>query len=252
MNAHKLITLSLIGAYVFFWFGGIVAHTFLGGPPDHVRWTAPMFLFLAGLLVFRAAKATMRIRLLAVGLIGILAELTGVHTGFPFGKYQYTDALSPLVAGVPIVMACAWMVLAGFVHQIVATLRLPRTLSVFLFACLLTATDLIIDPLAAGPLEYWSWDATGAYYGIPVTNFAGWFLVSLAVAIAMGHDCQRTNLHWFVGYSIILFFTILAAFNEMGVATFIGAVLLALVAYVYLKHSAARMPVTEASRFTAL
>lgn len=252
MNAHKLITPMLIGAYVFFWFGGIVAHTFLGGPPDHVRWTAPLFLFLAGLLVFRAAKATMRIRLLAVGLIGTLAELAGVHTDFPFGGYQYTDALSPLVAGVPIVMACAWMVLAGFVHQIVATLQLPRTLSIFLFASFLTAIDLIIDPLAAGPLEYWTWDATGVYYGIPVTNFAGWFLVSLVVAVAVGDDYPQTNLHWFVGYSITLFFTILAAFNGMAVATFIGAVLLALVAYVFLKHGAGGVPVTETSRFTAL
>ncbi|MCC6152994.1 MAG: carotenoid biosynthesis protein [Candidatus Hydrogenedentes bacterium] len=193
----------------------------------------------------------MRIRLLAVGLIGTLAELAGVHTGFPFGGYQYTDALSPLVAGVPIVMACAWMVLAGFVHQIVATLQLPRTVSIFLFASLLTAIDLIIDPLAAGPLEYWTWDATGAYYGIPVTNFAGWFLVSLAAAVAMGHDYQRTNVHWFVGYSITLFFTILAAVNGMGFVTFIGAVLLALVAYVFSKHGARRVSVTETARLTA-
>ena len=252
MNAHKLITWLLIGAYVFFWFGGIVAHIFLGGPPEHVRWTAPLFLLLAGLLVFLAANATVRIRLLAVGLIGTLAELAGVHTGFPFGGYQYTDALSPLVAGVPIVMASAWMVLAGFVHQIVATLQMPRAVSIFLFASLLTATDLIIDPLAAGPLAYWAWDATGVYYGIPVTNFAGWFLVSLAVGAAMGRDCQRTNVHWLVGYSITLFFTILAAFNGMGIATFIGAVLLALVAYVYLKLGEDTVPATGTSRFTAL
>ncbi len=238
MNARKLITSILIGAYVFFWTGGIVAHTFLGGPPEHVRWTAPFFLFLAGILVVRAADARLRFRLVSVGLIGTAAELVGVHTGFPFGGYHYTDAIFPLAAGVPLVMMCAWMVLAGFVHQVVAMLQLPRTLSVLLFAGLLTSIDLVIDPLAAGPLEYWIWDATGAYYGIPVTNFAGWFLVSLVIAVVMGSYCTHNSMHWFVGYSITTFFAILAVTHGMGIAAFIGAVLLTLAAYVYFKHRA--------------
>jgi uncharacterized membrane protein len=89
--AIKLLWATLI----FLWFGGVIAHVFLGGPPAHVAWTAPLFLVVAGIMVFISAERKMLPRLAVAGAIGMSAEIVGVHTGVPFGNYEYTTALYP-------------------------------------------------------------------------------------------------------------------------------------------------------------
>jgi putative membrane protein len=90
--------------------------------------------------------------------IGFAFEVLGVKTGFPFGRYVYTQTLGISLLDVPLAIACAWMVPFAFVRQVA---RQPLAAAV-----LLTATDLLIDPVASG---------------VPLTNFAGWFLVSLLI-----------------------------------------------------------------------
>ena len=38
----------------------------------------------------------------------------------------------------------------------------------------MVALDLLIDPLASGPLGYWIWEAKGWFCGVPLVNFFGW------------------------------------------------------------------------------
>ena len=47
-------------------------------------------------------------------------------------------------------------------------------------AAALTAWDLFLDPQMVGE-EFWVWARRGLYRGIPLTNFAGWFLTGLGV-----------------------------------------------------------------------
>jgi putative membrane protein len=47
-------------------------------------------------------------------------------------------------------------------------------------AAALTAWDLFLDPQMVGE-GYWRWARPGAYRGIPVTNFVGWFTAGLGV-----------------------------------------------------------------------
>lgn len=37
--------------------------------------------------------------------------------------------------------------------------------------------DLGIDPTASTFLSEWVWQTPGAYFGVPISNFFGWFLV---------------------------------------------------------------------------
>lgn len=221
--------ISLLGAVlVFLWFGGVIAHVFLGGPPGHVAWTAPLFLVIAGAVVLLSAERNSLLRLAAAGAIGVLAEIVGVHTGIPFGQYEYTGALYPQLFDVPLVMCCAWVVLVAFVRQIVASFGQHLLLTVPIFATMLTAFDLLIDPVAAGPLMYWKWQHSGHYYGIPASNFYGWWIVSACIALVMDPKPERNLWHRFVGHVITAFFTVLAAANGMIIATLIGILLLAL------------------------
>lgn len=226
MKLRKVAITLLCAALVFLWIGGVIAHGFLGGPPPHVAWTAPLFLIIAGAIVLLTAERKLLPHLAIAGAIGFAAEVVGVHSGVLFGKYQYTTALYPQMFDVPLVMVCAWVVLAAFTQQIVATLGLSRLLTVPLFATVLTVFDFLIDPVAAGPLSYWTWEQPGRYYGIPASNFVGWWIVSAGIALAMKPTPAPNPWHRFVGYVITTFFTVLAAVNGMNIIMLIGVALL--------------------------
>jgi putative membrane protein len=42
------------------------------------------------------------------------------------------------------------------------------------------AADFTIDPLAV-MYKAWSWHEPGSYFGVPLGNYAGWFLVSFVI-----------------------------------------------------------------------
>src|SRR5262249_41115114 len=150
-----------------------------GAPPAETRWAAPVFLTLAALITIATTAKANLAALLVVALAGFGAEALGVHYHVPFGEYVYTATLQPQLFGVPLVMMSAWMVLFAYVRQVTLDLLLPVWLEVFIAALWMTAIDLVIDPLAAGLLDYWRWVEKGSYYGVPVRNFLGWFVVSL-------------------------------------------------------------------------
>jgi lycopene beta-cyclase len=57
-----------------------------------------------------------------------------------------------------------------------------------------TAWDLFLDPQMVG-WGFWVWEGTGAYFGIPLVNFLGWFLVSgLITWIANPRELPSTPL----------------------------------------------------------
>ncbi|MEU7478192.1 carotenoid biosynthesis protein [Lentzea sp. NPDC042327] len=128
---------------------------------------------------------------------GLLAETIGVHTGFPFGEYRYTGTLGLEVAGVPVVVPLAWVMmcwpalLAG--RALARWLRADRPVwpVVALGAWALAAWDVFLDPqmVDAG---HWEWaHPTPALPGVadvPLTNYAGWLLVAVLMMTAL----QRT------------------------------------------------------------
>lgn len=202
MNPRKLTLALGAGFYAVLWIGGLVSYLVLDGPPKGSEWAAPAFLALAAGLACIALPAAERRILLAAALAGFAAEALGVATGFPFGHYQYTATLSPSLCGVPLVMAAAWAVLIVYVRQM--------TPSPVWGAVWMTVLDLVIDPLAAGRLRYWDWAGTGPYYGIPWTNFAGWFFVSLILLAAIRKPPAPCPTAAGIGLSLVLFFTAIA------------------------------------------
>jgi putative membrane protein len=92
----------------------------------------------------------------------------------------------------------------------------------------MTTIDLVLDPVAAGPLGYWTWLAPGAYHGVPARNFAGWFVVSLVIFALLSRPRWYRN-PWarYVGLSIVAFFAVIAASNRLIVPAIIGVVLVA-------------------------
>jgi len=222
MSVPRVILWGLLCAYLVLWVGGVGSHALFGGPPVDAFWAAPAFLLLAGVIVMVTASPSELWGLLAVGVLGFAAEYVGVRYGFLFGRYSYTAALRPQMFGVPLVMASAWMVLAGYVRQMLLHLRLSKWVRAIVAGAWMTAIDLVIDPLAANQLGYWRWAESGGYYGIPARNFVGWFGVSLFI-FGVVRQPSRSNV-WarYVGLSIVLFFTLIALVHHLLLAASIG------------------------------
>lgn len=208
--------------YALLWAGGIISYMLWGAPPENATWTAPAFLWLAALLVLMAVPAKERLVLAGCALGGFLVEVSGVHTGYPFGGYSYTDVLYPLVAETPVVMGAAWVILLAYCRHLISVLPLNRIAAAALGACGMVVIDLVVDPLAAGPLAYWAWEHPHGYYGVPWSNFGGWWItafVLLAFYPAPGNQAPPVLR---VGLSTVLFFTILALLHQMWIPTLAG------------------------------
>lgn len=138
---------------------------------------ASSFLLALGLAALAQRRAGWRFlgRALAVLLLGGWAlEVVGTRTGLPFGEYRYTQLLQPQLAGVPVQVPVGWFTL-GLLAFLLAGGR-PTAGTLAGGIALMVAWDVMYEPyfVAVGA---WSWNE-GAYFGIPLTNFAGWALAS--------------------------------------------------------------------------
>jgi putative membrane protein len=103
----------------------------------------------------------------------------------PFGSYAYAGTLGPRLAGVPVLIAAAWVMLSWPAAVVARRLVRGRLARIVLGAWALTAWDVFLDPqmVAAG---HWQWRSpTATLPGVPQvpgSNFAGWFLVGLLVS----------------------------------------------------------------------
>jgi putative membrane protein len=222
---RRAMLAAAVAVFAILWVGG-VASQWLGRENPHQGSLASLFLLLAGVIVLLGVRTRRgAASLVAVASMGFVVEVIGAHTGIPFGRYAYTGVLQPQLLGVPLVMGFAWMALVAFACDTTRRLRLsPRPAAVFA-ALLTTATDLVIDPLAANRFGYWTWAHEGAYYGIPFSNFVGWFITSLIACRIIMLRPQPNFWADFVGTAIILFFTLIALANSLLLVALIGFLL---------------------------
>ena len=91
---------------------------------------------------------------------GLGIEVLGVHTGWPFGVYEYDASLGVQLFGVPLIVPCAWVMM---VHPCLCAARRIAGNWVFLYGgALLAAWDLFLDALMVGAGR-WTWEVPGAH-----------------------------------------------------------------------------------------
>jgi putative membrane protein len=147
-----------------------------------------------------------RLTLAFFGLSAAIAwayEQAGVATGLIFGAYHYTDYLGPKLGNVPYLIPLAWFmmiypsyVIANLVLDGHATGTRAGVVSLVRLAAVsavvMTAWDLVVDPILSGPsARAWIWDNGGPYFGIPIQNFLGWLLTTFTVYLAYRAIEQR-------------------------------------------------------------
>lgn len=112
-------------------------------------------------------------------LLSFGLELAGVWTGHIFGAYTYGTGLGLKLLGVPLVIGLNWCVI---IYAAVETLRMKKVgliLNILLTSAWLVLFDIILEPVATGGLNYWSW-AGGT---VPLQNYLVWGLVGFLFAV---------------------------------------------------------------------
>ena len=164
-----------------------------------IGWTfsGPTFVALGALaaLVHCAGRFGWRraiALLVAAVAISLTAELVGTATGYPFGAYAYTPLLGYRIGGrvpFPIPMSWFYMVYASLSvlgRAAPAAPAAPRGRATLALSAglVLTAWDAAMDP-AMVRTAHWVWHTDGFFYGMPLSNWAGWLLVGTIIAWVM-------------------------------------------------------------------
>ncbi len=159
------------------------------GVPYH-----PVFTPLLTMLAFTFAllhgwqtlgwKRTLLLLLLTF-VVSLVFECVGVATGWVYGPYHYTDKLGFKFLGlVPLLIPVAWFmmtypsyVIASKLAPVTRRLWTWRLLVAAIGGLIMTSWDLAMDPMMVAG-GHWVWEQAGAYFGIPLQNFWGWWLTS--------------------------------------------------------------------------
>lgn len=166
------------------------------------RWYVVLFLLsYLGIASFHWGwKRTLKFLVFGY-LVAWASEASSIRNGFPYGDYSYRYDNMPgeiFLYGVPVWDSVSYVFLnfAGWMTALALRGRwnprvpmqiLQRSWKTVLLGGFLTMMlDVVIDPVAnmgerwfLGDIYYYPHG--GWYFGVPWTNFAGWFLVGLAI-----------------------------------------------------------------------
>lgn len=213
-------------------FSAVAFATFLSGAPPawlaepanqralQIGWTfgpatTVVLGALAGLLHAAGRLGARRATLIFVlgFAFSLTAELSGTHTGYPFGPYSYSGLLGYKVLGlVPFNIPTSWFFMLYCSLAICGRLFGVRDSSFVVgrgggrekwawavtAGVILTAWDVSMDP-AMVRTAHWMWHLTPAaqqtwwqhvfvsdlFYGMPLSNWLGWLLTGTIVARVM-------------------------------------------------------------------
>lgn len=161
-------------------------------------------------------------------VIGNAVENIGVVTGFPFGRYEFLELMGPRLFHVPVLLGLAyigmayvsWMlarVIVGNAGMRVAALPVAAS-------AIMVTWDWAQDPVWATLLHAWRWHDGGPWFGVPVSNYFGWFLTAFLIYVAFSlylrrwtpDDLRSGGVSW---WPAVVFYALCATGNAMQVFT---------------------------------
>lgn len=189
-----------------------------------------VFFFAHACLVIGRPAA---IKMFLVGIIG--AFLFEEFVGLQSGLYYFTDLMGPKIDKAPLAIGLSWMAvfyMGWFMSNLVCDgAPSPRNNSYVriiarsaVAALIVSATDLVADPVSV-EAGLWVWVDGGPFYGVPYSNYIGWFFVGTIILSIIG-IVNRQNIDSSIDGAPLpaKLWTIapLAVFGLMGVAFIIG------------------------------
>ena len=150
-----------------------------------------LFIFLP--IVFAIFHANLRygwrgmlVFVISCLVVSNIFENMSVLTGFPFGNYYWTDVAGVKLFNIPLVVGpsylstgyLSWVLATTIVGDVYRKSNWFKTVAVpMIGAFFMVAWDLTIDPIMATIDHVWIWEQGGGFFGVPLSNFLGWYFV---------------------------------------------------------------------------
>ncbi len=154
------------------------------------------------------AKALMTLVVLSLLILAI--EAAAIQFTYPFGDFSFGDALGYKILGI-----VPWAVAFAYVPLVLAVFWLASKLSsgglrVLLSGLLLAVANVVVDPALAF-MGLRSWENGGPFFGVPILNFAGWFITGIITAWVLhaiwGKEDEVRRSIAYSGFAIIWFWS---------------------------------------------
>ena len=161
-------------------------------------------------------------------VLGNIVENIGIATGFPFGRYDFLDLMGPKLFNVPVLLGIAYVGMA-YVSWMLARIILAPSGSRGIALPVLASVIMVVwdwaqDPVWATVLHAWRWRDGGLWFGVPLSNYTGWFFTVLLIYLAFAVYLRR----WPAGdgplapgkcWPVVVFYALCAAGNALQVFT---------------------------------
>ena len=133
-----------------------------------------------------------------------LFENMSVMYGFPFGGFHHSEATGPRLFNIPLLATPTYMAM-GYISWSVAQVLVGRTQpahwrdrvwsAAIIAAFVFTMWDFSNDAVFHTINKAFFYDHPGPWFGVPVSNFAGWLLTTVLIYGAFGawlaHEAKR-------------------------------------------------------------
>ncbi|MDY0202012.1 MAG: carotenoid biosynthesis protein [Bacteroidales bacterium] len=172
-----------------------------------LSWVFTTLTLLLVLLFHKPFTLKFAAALIAVGVIGWVAEAIGTNTGVVFGDYTYGASLGVKIIGTPFAMLINWII---SVYLITMILR-PKISNIwrlgFAGAFLMVIYDILLEPVAVR-LGMWSWGTTTTP---PLQNYIAWYIISFPLIMLLARYVKKSQnpLVVLAFVSQLVFFTLL-------------------------------------------
>jgi len=146
--------------------------------------TGLIFIVVFLYAIERYGKNNALIFFIITSAVSLFFENLSVATGFPFGLYHYSPSLGVLAVPLIIIFEyfamgyLSWILSHILTGQYSKRIEGKQNFLVPLIATfIMVMWDLTVDPISATLQGLWVWTNPGPFFGIPISNYFGWFLV---------------------------------------------------------------------------
>lgn len=230
MNSNWFIPFSWIMVALSF-VTSLIINPLLGvaGPPI-VFFSAIPLVLVHGYR--RYGLKNMTIFLVVTFVFSTLWETMSIHTGFPFGHYHYT--MKPqFPGGVPILIPVAYISLSYICWHVANAIlgemdtKLNKISAAFVLATLasvvMTVYDLATDSMASTLNQSWIWERGGALFGVPVSNYLGWWFCTFTFYLTFSLILLRKkSQEEFVKSNRLSVLQFILIYGNLGITVFVA------------------------------
>lgn len=147
------------------------------------------FLTVLGLFVcaiFLIRDKRIHILFVSSAVYGLILEEIGKYFGPVFDLTYFFHLPGPEIFAIPLIVILGWATIITVIFTLNNKYFGHKSIlyRAFLDACLAAALDFIIEPFAL-KLNLWTYFPSGPYFGIPLINFVGWFVIVFIFGLVM-------------------------------------------------------------------